>query len=163
MLQLENTIRILTEFCMHIASFDTPLHSLSLKCDIIHNENVKTNELLLYGHQCHDYNAVTRVTIRSAIFAKTNHRAMWGSLNVLDLPSRMLVSNLYRQTDSTEMALEDQRNKKKVYNGWYYVCVKLMWSQYAEYGWELHKNWIARCEKDLKQNRGRTKQGNETV
>lgn len=60
------------------------------------------------------------------------------------------------------MALEDQRNKKKVYNGWYYVCIKLMWIQYAEYGWELHKNWLARCKKDLKQNRARTKV-NETA
>jgi hypothetical protein len=38
------------------------------------------------------------------------------------------------------MALEDQRKKKKeerkkkAYDGWYYVCIKLMWIQYAEYG-----------------------------
>ena len=65
MLQLENTIRILKEFCMHITSLETPLHSLSLMCDIICNDNVKTNEHLLYGNQCYGYNAVTRVTTRS--------------------------------------------------------------------------------------------------
>ena len=64
-LQLENAIRILIEFYMHITSFETTLHSLSLMCDIICNDNVKTNEFLLYGHQCQDYNAVTRVTTRS--------------------------------------------------------------------------------------------------
>ena len=59
------------------------------------------------------------------------------------------------------MALKDQR--KKNYNGWYYACIKLMWIQYAEYGWELHKNWLARCEKDVTQSQARTQGVDETV
>jgi len=38
-----------------------------------------------------------------------------------------------------------------------------MWIQYAEYGWERHKNRLARCEKDLKQNRAKTNGVNKTV
>jgi len=44
MLQLENTIRILIEFYVHITSFETPLHSLSLMRYNL-NGTVNTNEL----------------------------------------------------------------------------------------------------------------------